>query len=172
HRRLGHPNPPSMDVLRKTDGNGVTFTDVLSACDMCALTKSRQQAHPKTNPRKTQGPMKQVYNDLMGPLSPPAKCSPKYISKFTVDFSRMKEDYLLRSKSKAAQSLHAYNATVAATLDLRIQNVRRDKGTEYTSNEFKTLCLDGGINIEYTATNAPQQNGVSECDGQTPAKIV
>ncbi|CAM9686045.1 unnamed protein product [Hapterophycus canaliculatus] len=150
-----------MDVLRKTDGSGVTFTDVLSACHVCALTKSRQQAHPKTSPRKMQGPMERVYTDLMGPLNPPAKGGYKYVSMFTDGFFRMKEVYLLRLKTEAAQSLHAYNTTVVATLGLRIQNIRCNKGTEYTSDEFKTLCLDGGINIAYTATNAPQQNGVS-----------
>ncbi|CAM9568805.1 unnamed protein product, partial [Hapterophycus canaliculatus] len=172
HRRLGHLNPRSMDVLRKTEGSGVGFTDVLSGCDICALTKSRQQPHPKANSRKTQGPMERVYTDLMGPFNPPAQGGYKYVSKFTDDFSRMKEVYLLRSKSEAAKSLHAYNTTIAIPLGRRIQYLRCDKGTEYTSDEFKTMCLDSGINIEYTATNTPQQNGVSERDGQTLAKIV
>ena len=33
------------------------------------------------------------------------------------------------------------------------------------------LCVNAGINVEYTATNTPQQNGVSERDGQTLAQI-
>ncbi|CAN0485334.1 unnamed protein product, partial [Hapterophycus canaliculatus] len=37
HRRLGHLNPRSMDILRKTEGSAVGFTDVLSGCNMCAL---------------------------------------------------------------------------------------------------------------------------------------
>ena len=61
--------------------------------------------------------------------------------------------------------------TVAAPLGLRIENLRCDKGGEYTGQEFRTLCVGAGINIEYTATNTPQQNGVSERDGQTLAKI-
>ncbi|CAN0380249.1 unnamed protein product, partial [Scytosiphon promiscuus] len=52
-----------------------------------------------------------------------------------------------------------------------ITYLRCDKDTEYTSDESKTICLDSGINIEYTATHTPPQNGVSERDGQTLAKI-
>ena len=83
----------------------------------------------------------------------------------------MKEVYLLRNKSEAAESLHQYNMTVAVPLGLRIEIVRCDKGGEYIGKEFKTLCVNAGINVEYTATNTPQQNGVSERDGQTLAQI-
>ena len=78
---------------------------------------------------------------------------------------------MLKNKTEAAESLHQYNMTVAAPLGLRIENLRCDKGGEYTGQEFRTLCVGAGINIEYTATNTPQQNGVSERDGQTLAKI-
>ena len=83
----------------------------------------------------------------------------------------MKEIFLLKNNTEAAESLHQYNMTVAAPLELRIENLRCDKGGEYTGQEFRTLCVGAGINIEYTATNTPQQNGVSERDGQTLAKI-
>lgn len=57
----------------------------------------------------------------------------------------MKEVYLLKSKAEDAQSLHAYNMTVAAPLGRRIERLRCDKSGEYT--------------------------GVSERDGQTLATI-
>ena len=61
--------------------------------------------------------------------------------------------------------------TVAIPLGPRIEITRCDKGGEYIGKEFKTLCVNAGINVEYTATNTPQQNGVSERDGQTLTKI-
>ena len=83
----------------------------------------------------------------------------------------MKEVYLPRNKSEAAESMHQYNMTVVVPRGLRIEIVRCDEGGEYIGKEFKTLCVNAGINIEYTATNTPQQNGVSEKDGQTLAQI-
>ena len=115
--------------------------------------------------------MQLVYTDLMGPFTPAAKGGCRFVSKFTDDYSRMKEIFLLKNKTEAAESLHQYNMTVATPLGLRIENLRCDKCGEYTGQEFRTLCVGAGINIEYTATNTPQQNGVSERDGQTLAKI-
>ena len=171
HRRLGHMNPRSMELLRRKEEDGVEYTGTVSDCDICALSKRRQQMHPKKSTRTSTRPMQLIYTDLMGPFTPPVKGGYRYVSKFTDDYSRMKEVYLLRNKSEAAESLHQYNMTVAAPLGLRIEIVRCDKGGEYIGKEFKTLCANAGINAEYTATNTPQQNGVSERDGQTLAQI-
>ena len=171
HQRLGHINPRSMELLRRKEGNGVEYTGTVSDCDICALSKSRQQTHPKNSMRTTTRPMQLIYTDLIGPFTPPVKGGYRYVSKFTDDYSRMKEVYLLRNKSEAAGSLHQYNMTLDVPLRLRIEIVRCDKGGEYIGKEFKTLCVNAGINVEYITTNTPQQNGVSERDGQTLAQI-
>ena len=101
------------------------------------MTKSKQQAHPKKSTRKTTRPMQLVYTDLMGPFTPAAKGGSRFVSKFTDDYSRMKEIFLLKNKTEAAESLHQYNMTVAAPLGLRIENLRCDKGGEYTGQELE-----------------------------------
>lgn len=98
----------------------------------------------------------------MGPITPAARGGYKFISKFTDDFSRMQETFLPKSKAEAVNSLHLYNMTVVIPLGLRIQRLRCDKGGEYTSTEFKQLCIDSSITMEYATTATPQQNGVSE----------
>ena len=171
HRRLGHMNLRSMELLCRKEGNGVKYTETVSDCNICALSKSRQQVHPKKSTRTTTRPMHLIYTDLMGPFMPPAKRGYRYVSKFTDDYSRVKEVNLLRNTSEAAGSLHQYNMTVAVLVGLRIEIFRCDKGGEYIGKEFKTLCVNAGINVDYTATNTPQQNGVSGRDGQPLAQI-
>ena len=73
HRRLGHMNPSSMELLRRKEGNGMEFTGTVSDCNTCALSKSRQQAHPKKITRTATRLMQLIYTDLMGPFTPPAK---------------------------------------------------------------------------------------------------
>ena len=46
HRRMGHTNGKSLDVLRK-EPNGVDYTGAVKDCDSCPLGKSTQQPHPK-----------------------------------------------------------------------------------------------------------------------------
>ncbi len=171
HRRLGHMNPRSMDVLRRKDGNGIDYTGTISGCPTCALGKSQQKAHPKKTIHQTKDPMELVYTDLMGPITPAAKGGYLYVAKFTDDFTRMKEIFLLKSKAEAVDSLHLCNNTVAVPLGLRLQRLRADKGGEYTSQGFQKFCVDSGISMEYAATATPQQIGISERDGRTIATI-
>ena len=72
HRRIGHINTRSMDILRKEKGNDVEYTGDLPMCDVCTLGKSAQQAHPKRASYDVSRSFQLVTTDLMGPLSPPA----------------------------------------------------------------------------------------------------
>ncbi|CAN0540915.1 unnamed protein product, partial [Scytosiphon promiscuus] len=116
--------------------------------------------------------MELVYTDLMGPITPAALGGYKIVAKFTDDFSRMKEMFILKTKQEAAESIHLYNMTVAPPLGLRIQLLRSDKGGEYISKECEQLCVSSGLTMEYTVTAAPQQNGVSKRNRQTLATMV
>lgn len=42
HRRLGHLNPWSMELLCKRDGNGVEYTGGVSDCDICVCPQQEQ----------------------------------------------------------------------------------------------------------------------------------
>lgn len=105
---------------------------------MCALTNSRELSHPLTSVITKDGPMDLVCTDLMARL--------------------MKEIFLLKTKSKAIQSIHAYNMAIAVPLGRRIECKRCDKGGEYVGQKFKTLCRYSSIQVGYTATKTPQHN--------------
>ena len=54
------------------------------------------------------------------------------------------------------------HADVETELGMKIKALRVDRGGEYMSEEFKSYLKECGIKLELTATNSPQQNGVSE----------
>ena len=126
-----------MEILHRKEGNGVEYTGTVSDCDIFGLSKSRQQAHPKKNTRTTTRPMQFIYMDRRGTFIPPAKGEYRYVSKFSGDYSCMKEVYLLMNKSEAGESLHQYNITVAVPLELRIEIVRCDIGSEYIGKDSR-----------------------------------
>ena len=47
HRRLGHLNRRNLELLQRHDGNGINFDGTIADCDVCAVGKGQQLAHPK-----------------------------------------------------------------------------------------------------------------------------
>ncbi|CAM9637227.1 unnamed protein product [Ectocarpus sp. 4 AP-2014] len=122
-----------MEPLRKKENNGVNFSDSMTPCDICAISKSRQLAHPKKTTRETTAPMQLAYTDSMRKITPPAKGGFGYVSKLTDAYSRMKEIYLLKAKFETVRALRAYNMKVAVPLGRRIEIIRCDRGGKTSS---------------------------------------
>eukprot|EP00752_Nemacystus_decipiens_P006651 g5979.t1 len=172
HRRLGHLNEASMKTLRSKPGSGVKFQDALQPCKTCKLGKSAQQNHPKTSTVTTTLPFELVYTDLAGPFKPQAKDGSRYISKFSDHHTRWKAAYPIASKDKALDTLIYFIQDYVITTGNRIQRLRCDKGGEYMADYYRNYCKETGIQMEFAATNTPQQNGVSERDGRTILNMV
>ena len=47
HRRLGHLDKRSLNLMQRRGGNGVAFDGSIDHCGVCAVGKSHQLAHPK-----------------------------------------------------------------------------------------------------------------------------
>ncbi|CAM9583594.1 unnamed protein product, partial [Ascophyllum nodosum] len=89
HRRLGHLHAQSLDVLRKRDGTGIAFEGAVSACDVCAVGKTQQLAHPKTANHKVSRSFQLYYGDLIGPFTSVAIGGyNKYVSKITDEYTK------------------------------------------------------------------------------------
>ena len=104
HRRMGHINRKSMDVLRRMPGGGVDYNGDIQACDVCAVGKTKQQAHPKQATYDVQHAFQLVTVDLMGPIKPAALEGYSYVTKF-VDQHKWKEIFLILMKPQALSAL-------------------------------------------------------------------
>ncbi|CAM9978444.1 unnamed protein product, partial [Sphacelaria rigidula] len=171
HRRLGHVSSKTLRTIQGIDGNGVIFTGNLSSCDTCALSKSKQQAHPKTAVYKVCRPYELIIGDMMGPITSEAIGGFKYIRKLTDFLTRSKYVYLTQSKGDALKIFQTFIQTEVIPREARVKRLRADKGGECTGNEFHTYCSNSGVRIEFAATNTPQQIGVSDRDGGTLAAM-
>ena len=54
----------------------------------------------------------------------------------------------------------------------RLIRLRAEKGTEFTSCEFRQYCLDIGVKLEFASPNTSQQIGSNQRAGRTIAGIV
>ena len=172
HRRLGHLNRKSSSLLKNLDNNGVSFDGPVPDCDVCAVGKSHQLAHPKTADHKVKLPFQLVFSDLMGPLTPEALGGYKYSTKISDEYPKWTERYLLKSKHDALSSFQVFVQSVVIPSGFGVERSRVGKGGEFISKEFRDYRLQTGVSLEYASTNTPQQIGMSERVGRTLAAIV
>ena len=96
HRRLGHLNKRSLELIQRRDGKGVAFDGTIDHCDVCAVGKSHQLAHPKkAKHADITAYFQLVCGDPMGPFKPAARGSYESLSKITDQFTKWTVVYLL-----------------------------------------------------------------------------
>ena len=72
HRRLGHLNKRSLELLNRENGNGVAFDGSIADCNVCAVGKrSHQLPHPKKAKHAAiNAPFQIVYGNLVDSFEP------------------------------------------------------------------------------------------------------
>ena len=157
HHRLGYLNKKSLELMQRRDGNGVAFDGSIDHCDVCAVGKSHQLAHPKkVKHADITAPFQLAYGDLMGPFKPAARGGYEYVSKITDQFTKWTAVYLLCTKDQALASLQLFVTSTAIPYGSRIVTWRADKGGEYTGKDFKAYCQETDTTLQFAATNTPQ----------------
>ena len=128
HRRMRHLNRKSLDLLKQVNNNGVSFDGTVPDCDVCAVGKSRQRAHPKTADQHVQHPVQLVFTDLMGQFTPEALGGYKYVSKISDEHTRWTDIYLLKNKDGALHAFQSFVQSMVIPSGVRVERLRADEG--------------------------------------------
>ncbi|CAM9496900.1 unnamed protein product [Sphacelaria rigidula] len=108
HRRMGHLNSNSLNLLKNVGSNGVDFGGAVPDCDICADGENHKVAHPKTANNKVQRAFQLVMTDLMEPTMPEALGSFKYVCKISDEYTRWTEIYLKKTKDGILYAFQSY----------------------------------------------------------------
>ena len=166
HQRMGHINRKSIEVLRRMPGSAIDYNGDVQACDVCAVGKNNQQAHPKQATYDVQHAFQLVTVDLMGAMTPAALGGYSHVTKFVDQHTKLREIFLIMTKPQALDALVRYNKTLVIPNNKRLIRLRADKGTEFTSSEFTRYCHDIGVSLEIASPNTPQQIAMSGQEGR------
>ena len=128
HRRMGHLNRKSLDLLKKVNNNGVSFDGTVPDCDVCAVGQSRQRAHSKTADQHVQHPFQLVFTDIMGQFTPEALGGYKYVSKISDEHIRWTEIDLVKSKDGALHAFQSFVQSMVIPSGVRVERLRAGKG--------------------------------------------
>ncbi|GAA0173869.1 hypothetical protein LIER_41612 [Lithospermum erythrorhizon] len=136
-------------------------------CEACVKGKQHRQNFPIGKLWKARRPLEIVHTDIAGPFDITSFGGNRYYITFIDDFSRKSRVYILKEKAKALDKFKEFKEMVEKESGQYLKILRSDRGEEYTSNLFKSLCKTHGINHQLTTSYTPQQNGVVERKNRT-----
>lgn len=105
--------------------------------------------------------------DICGPMKNESHSGNKYFLLFIDDFTRMCSVYFIRTKSDALEHFKKFKALVEKQGNTTIKTLWTDRGGEFMSQEFITLCEKEWIRREMTTPHTPEQNGIAERKNRT-----
>ncbi|KAJ9543964.1 hypothetical protein OSB04_023671 [Centaurea solstitialis] len=170
HRRLSHLNYATINQLAKarlvTGLPSLRFTKE-QLCSACEMGKIKKSSHKLKVEHNTSKPLQLLHMDLCGPMRVQSINGKKYVLVIVDDFSRYTWANFLRSKDGASDIIISFIRSVQVRLQLLVQVIRTDNGTE-SKNRTLDLFLDSvGITHTFSAAQTPQQNGVVERKNRT-----
>ena len=164
HLKLGHCNVADLKKLPRLV-EGMTISDFSDfECETCIRGKMTNPVS-KTPRERATNILDLVHTDVVGPITPMSKEKFRYSINFVDDSSGLVRVYLLKQKCDAHLALMKFIADVAVYG--KVKRIRCDNGTEYTSQNFRNVCLQNNIGMEFSSPRSPHQNGVAERNHRT-----
>lgn len=160
---MGHLNIGDVRRLASmVDGIGQLKNDMEGVCEPCQLGKqARKPFHSQSEPRSSRV-LELIHTDVCGPITPPTYDNKRYLITFLDDFTHFMVVCLVEKKSEMLYHFVTFKKMVFSQFEKRISKLRCDNGGEYISNDFKEMCRDSGIRLQYTIRFTPELNGVAE----------
>lgn len=157
HRIFGHLGE---QLVRKTAKRlNWKLNGHMTACTACMLTKAKTKAIRKYTELKATKPGERLFVDITGPFEESAG-GYRYWAVATDDFSRYKQSGFLHKRNQ----IGAFVNKVLDEQEKRGQvcsHIRCDEAGENVKH-IGLICTTRNIQVEFTAPNTPQQNGVAE----------
>nr|GFC38469.1 retrovirus-related Pol polyprotein from transposon TNT 1-94 [Tanacetum cinerariifolium] len=94
----------------------------------------------------------------------------RYVLVVVDDYSRYTWVFFLHSKDEASKVIISFIKKTQVNLQLQVQRVRSDNGTEFKNKTLAKLFDEVGITQQFFAARLPQQNGVVERRNRTFVK--
>jgi hypothetical protein len=171
HVRFGHISP---EVIRHlpTALKGIKIigpknpkrdNEFQTVCSVCAASRLQKIISRRPFPLVSR-PYERVHVDLIV-LNPPAYNGAKYALHSCDAYSKYHDLFPIRSKQEVRSSLDQLDAKLKRQYGLEIMVIHIDGEWNINSNDAIQWALDKGYEVETTAVDSPEQNGLAERSG-------
>nr|GEV18696.1 putative ribonuclease H-like domain-containing protein [Tanacetum cinerariifolium] len=170
HQRLSHLNFATINNLVKNnivqDLPKMKF-EKDHLCSACEQGKIHQKHHKSKTAFASNKPLYLLHMDLCGPIHIQSLNGKRYVLVVVNDYSRYTWVFFLHSKDEASDVIISFIKKTQVNLQLQVQGVRTDNGTEFKNKTLAKFFDEVGITQQFSAARTPQQNGVVERRNRT-----
>nr|GFA55793.1 hypothetical protein [Tanacetum cinerariifolium] len=136
-------------------------------CSACEQGKIHWKHHKSKTPFASNKPLYLLHMDLWGPMRVQSINEKRYVLVVFDDYSRYTWVFFLHSKDEASDVIISFIKKTQVNLQLQVQRVRTDNGTEFKNKTLAKFFDEVGITQQFSAARTPQQNGVVERRNRT-----
>nr|GEZ95383.1 retrovirus-related Pol polyprotein from transposon TNT 1-94 [Tanacetum cinerariifolium] len=136
-------------------------------CFACEQGKIHQKHHKSKTAFASNKPLYLLHVDLCGPMRVERINRKRYVLVVVDDYSRHTWVFFLHSKDEASEVIISFIKKTQVNLQLQVQCVRTDNGTEFKNKTLAKFFDEVGITQQFSAARTPQQNGVVERRNRT-----
>nr|GFB63498.1 hypothetical protein [Tanacetum cinerariifolium] len=165
HQRLSHLNFATINNLVKNSlvqGLPKMKFEKDHLCSACEQGKIHRKHHKSKTAFVSNKPLYLLHMDLCRPMRVQSINGKRYVLVVVNDYSRYTWVFFLYSKDKASELIISFIKKTQVNLQLQVQRIRTDNGTEFKNKTLAKFFDEVGITQQFSAARTPQQNGVVE----------
>nr|GFB24412.1 putative ribonuclease H-like domain-containing protein [Tanacetum cinerariifolium] len=170
HQRLSHLNFATINNLVKNNlVRGLTKMKFKKdhMCSACEQEKIHRKHHKSKTAFASNQPLYLLHMDLYGPVRVESINGKRYVLVVVDDSSRYTWVFFIHSKDEASEVIISFIKKTQVNLQLQVQCVRTDNGTEFKNKTLATFFDEVRISQQFSAARTRQQNGVVERRNRT-----
>nr|GEU50853.1 hypothetical protein [Tanacetum cinerariifolium] len=170
HQRLSHLNFTTINNLVKNNlVQGLSKMKLKKdhLCSAYEQGKIHRKHHKSKMDFALNKPLYLLHMDLCGPMHIESINRKRYVLVVFDDYSRYTWVFFLHSKDEASEVIIFFIKKTQVNLQLQVQCVRTDNGTEFKNETLTKFFDEVGITQQFSTVRTPQQNGVVERKNRT-----
>nr|GFB02645.1 retrovirus-related Pol polyprotein from transposon TNT 1-94 [Tanacetum cinerariifolium] len=170
HQRLSHLNFATINNLVKNNlvqGLPKMKFKKDHLCSTCEQGKIHRKHHKSKPAFASNKPLYLFHMDLCGPMRVQSINGKRYVLVVVDDYSWYTWVLFLYSKDEASEVIISFIKKTQLNLQLQVQRVQTDNGTEFKNKTLTKFFDEVGITQQFSAARTPQQNGIVEKRNQT-----
>ncbi|GJU83330.1 retrovirus-related pol polyprotein from transposon TNT 1-94 [Tanacetum coccineum] len=158
HQRLSHLNFATINNLVKNNlvrGLPKMKFEKDHLCSACEQGKIHRKHHKSKTAFASNKPLYLLHMDLCGLMRVESINGKRYVLVVVDDYSRYTWVFFLHSKDEASKVIISFIKKTQVNLQLQVQRVRTDNGTEFKNKTLAKFFDEVGISQQFSAARTP-----------------